>query len=338
MIRKIKRFFKKIYKILFFNSFKKEKFIIQEIDLDEYSRIFKNLDFLNLSHIQTPGYFLEDEKIIYLKVVFNHQLISIATIQKKLFLKFIYLLRLNNGPLIRSDFKGDKYAVLKSILQYSRKKYTRIISYAPSNIFNEEKNIKIFPTFKLNIAPWKTSIIRLSINENDLLKNLKSKWRNQLKKGLRFTSIKEVKDIEKFKKIYENYRSYALKQDFKPIDNKKCRNWFANSKVISSDIILKVYQAEVLGQKDRTIGSLGVLYFKDKAIYLFGYTNKIGKIYQANSALLWNAILESKKNGIKEFDLGGLNETTPVGIRKFKEGLNGASSGCIGEFIYLGIF
>ena len=42
-------------------------------------------------------------------------------------------------------------------------------------------------------------------------------------------------------------------------------------KVIPSDIILAVYQAEVLGQKDRTIGSLGVLYFKDKALPFWLY-------------------------------------------------------------------
>ena len=72
------------------------------------------------------------------------------------------------------------------------------------NIFNEEKNIKIFPTFKLNIAPWKTSIIRLSINERSIEKIQSTE---ELIK--RFYILMCVKDIENSKKFYENYRSYA---------------------------------------------------------------------------------------------------------------------------------
>ena len=38
------------------------------------------------------------------------------------------------------------------------------------------------------------------------------------------------------------------------------------------------------------------LMFQDKALYLFGFTNERKKI-QANSSLLWNAIIDIKKYG-----------------------------------------
>ena len=46
----------------------------------------------------------------------------------------------------------------------------------------------------------------------------------------------------------------------------------------------------------------------------------------------------SKNNNFKEFDLGGLNNTTPKGIRRFKESLNGTLEICPGEYFNISIF
>ena len=54
--------------------------------------------------------------------------------------------------------------------------------------------------------------------------------------------------------------------------------------------------------------------------------------------MLWHSIIQSKKNGFKYFDLGGISSKTKKGILKFKEGLNGELYKSIGEFIYFGIF
>ena len=71
---------------------------------------------------------------------------------------------------------------------------------------------------------------------------------------------------------------------------------------------LKIYQASSLKEPEKNLGSIGVLLFKQKALYLFGFTNDMGRKYQANTLLLWHAIIESKKKGFKEFDLGGFNK------------------------------
>ena len=50
-----------------------------------------------------------------------------------------------------------------------------------------------------------------------------------------------------------------------------------------------------------------------------GVTNNTGKKLQANSVLLWEAIIHSKYLGCKWFDIGGLSEETPKGIADFKK-------------------
>jgi lipid II:glycine glycyltransferase (peptidoglycan interpeptide bridge formation enzyme) len=53
---------------------------------------------------------------------------------------------------------------------------------------------------------------------------------------------------------------------------------------------------------------------------------------QANSVLLWQAILHARNEGCKWFDAGGLGEATPPGIAVFKRGLNGEPYKLIGEW------
>ena len=115
-------------------------------------------------------------------------------------------------------------------------------------------------------------------------------------------------------------------------------NWVFNNSENKGLLGLKIYQASTLKQPENKLGSIGILFFKQKALYLFGFTNDIGRKYQANTLLLWHAIIDSKKKGLKEFDLGGFNKKTPNGIKKFKEGLNGRIIETLGEYIYIGFF
>jgi len=68
------------------------------------------------------------------------------------------------------------------------------------------------------------------------------------------------------------------------------------------------------------------------AIYLVGVTNNVGRKYNANYLMLWQAIIDAKKRGCNWFDLGGLNENTSKGIAHFKYGVNGMKYDLIGEF------
>ena len=82
------------------------------------------------------------------------------------------------------------------------------------------------------------------------------------------------------------------------------------------------------------LGSLVSIEAGDTTIYLIGYSNDQGRKMHANSVLLWHAILHAKNNGGTFFDFGGLNESTPHGIAKFKKGLNATPYQLIGDWRY----
>ena len=72
----------------------------------------------------------------------------------------------------------------------------------------------------------------------------------------------------------------------------------------------------------------------DTCTYLIGASNDIGRKLQANTVLLWEAILHAKRLGCKWFDIGGLTEETPKGIADFKKGLNSESYKLLGEWLF----
>ena len=46
----------------------KNNLLIKEINLDEYTKIYSNKLFCNNSHIQAPGYYLNQDDVKYLKL------------------------------------------------------------------------------------------------------------------------------------------------------------------------------------------------------------------------------------------------------------------------------
>lgn len=318
--------------------FSKQNYV-KEIEISEYVYLFKKISFINISHTQSPGYYLKDENPKYIKVYNKKNIIAIATITKKRILKnFIQIVRLNNGPLITSKNSHNQELILSLILTFIRKNFGKLISYSPSFIYKHENIIKSFLTIKLRKEPWATSIIKLDLSEIELLSRLKQKWRNTLKKGLKICEVKEINDFKDFQNIFNEYKAYALNTGFKSISEQKCAEWFRNMYINDNLLSLKVFEASDIEDKTKKLGSIGILQFKEKSLYLFGFTTQLGKKYQANSALLWKAIIYSKNNNFKFFDLGGLNKTTPKGIRKFKESLNGLLEKSPGEYINISLF
>ncbi len=317
----------------------KNKFIVDEIDLYEYKKIYEKLNFINLSHIQTPGYYLNKDFSYYLKISHKNHVYGIVSLTKKSFcFGLINFIRINDGPLICDEFHKYKYLVLTLIIRFIKNKYTKLISFSPPSIYKYDKPFKKLNLIKLRSYPTKTYILDLLKPEQELFKKLRGNWRNGLKKGLKLAKAKEIKDINMIKDILLEYNKYAINLSFIPISKEKCINWLFNNSENNGLLGLKIYQASSLNEPEKNLGSIGVLFFKQKALYLFGFTNDMGRKYQANTLLLWHAIIESKKKGLKEFDLGGFNKNTSKGIKNFKEGLNGRIIETLGEYIYIGVF
>jgi len=67
------------------------------------------------------------------------------------------------------------------------------------------------------------------------------------------------------------------------------------------------------------------------ATYLLGWNGAKGRNLKANQFLLWNAMMLLKEQGIRWFDLGGIDEESTPGISDFKLGVNGIRYALVGE-------
>tara|TARA_Y100000589_G_scaffold286270_1_gene286301 strand:+ start:2035 stop:3045 length:1011 start_codon:yes stop_codon:yes gene_type:complete len=312
---------------------------IEEIEIKEYCQIYHKYSFSNNSHIQSPGYYLKSENIIYLKIKKGKDIVAILSLlNRKFFLNIFKVARLNSGPLIIKEFYEYRYYILLAILRFIKNKYTKLISFAPSSLYKDNKFIGSYNCFKLKYLPYKTYVLDLLDTEEYIFKNLRSNWRNSLRKSLKLTNVKKINNIISIKMILTEYKNYANELGFNPVSLEKCLSWSDNLINNKNFLNLKIYQAYNASNANESLGSIGILCFKDSALYLFGYTTKLGKKYQANYALLWKGIIDQKNNGINTFDLGGINEQKQVGIMKFKKGLGGDLEENLGEYFYFGYF
>jgi len=319
---------------------KKIIFDVNEISFIEYKDFYIQNDLLNNSHIQAPGYYCPFNDNHYLKISLDYNIVAIISIYKKsYFFNLINIVRINDGPLFFENHKGEKLSILIAILNFIKRNYSIFISFSLPSIFESEKNfLKIPNAIKLRNTSRKSYIINLLKSEEDLKRNLRSNWRNGLKKGLKYTKVEEINSIKRIKNILLEYKRYSEILSFTPIDYKTCIRWINNNSSSKELLYLKIYEASNINNSKEIFGSIGILFCKNKALYLFGFSNNIGRKYQANSVLLWQAIKISKKIGLREFDLGGFNTKSSNGIKKFKEGLNGEMTETLGEYIYIGIF
>ena len=106
------------------------------------------------------------------------------------------------------------------------------------------------------------------------------------------------------------------------------------------DWSFNLYNAKIKDKENSNYLNLGMLLsiaHGDTETYTIGVINTLGRKYNANYLLLWNAILESKKKGLKWFDLGGLNKNTPKGVAHFKRGTNAIPFELIGETCFISV-
>jgi len=81
-------------------------------------------------------------------------------------------------------------------------------------------------------------------------------------------------------------------------------------------------------------GAVLIVGHGDTCTYLVGWTSEQGRHLQANSFLLWQAMLRFRELGYHFFDVGGLGGRTTRGVEEFKKGLQGQEYSLIGEYSY----
>ncbi|MGH1399412.1 MAG: GNAT family N-acetyltransferase [Alphaproteobacteria bacterium] len=74
----------------------------------------------------------------------------------------------------------------------------------------------------------------------------------------------------------------------------------------------------------KPIAGILILKHGSAATYQLGFSSNTGRALNAHHIVLWQAIERLKAQGITDFDLGGINDETAKGVKRFKMGLNGS--------------
>ena len=166
---------------------------------------------------------------------------------------------------------------------------------------------------------YRTLIIDLAPPIDELRKNLDKKWRNQLtraeKNGLKVIAGSGTDEYRTF------CRMYAEMQQRKGFESTVDVEEFGR---IQEDLPethrMRILICELGGTP---VAGLVASAMGDSAIYLLGATSDDGLNAKGAYLLQWTMIQLLKENGIKWYDLGGIDPEGNPGVYSFKRGFSG---------------
>ena len=253
--------------------------------------------------------------------------------------------RINRGPLLieesnPAEIFQKQLALLNTIRRFALQRKWWILRIAPEIEWSDSAKqglSMIGGRWLSNSAVWASGRIQLDKDEQTMLMQLKGKWRNALRKGQKAGVKASVCDLkeENIELLLKNYTDLQNFRKFIGISESMIRNLFEQKESFNWKFNLYYAVNENMSKSDSPIGSLVTIKSGDTCTYLIGTTNEVGRKLQANSVLLWEALLDAKRLGCRWFDIGGLSEETPRGVAEFKRGMNAEPYCLIGEWLFL---
>ncbi len=252
--------------------------------------------------------------------------------------------RLNRGPLLINNSNPpnpfpDQFIIFSVLRRYAFQKKWWIIRVAPEieNSIASMKRLKsIGGKWLSHRSKWASGRIQLENDESVLLMQLKGKWRGGLRKsqklGVQVDSTYVTEETIEI--LLQEYDKLQKNREFGGIPNAIIKNLAEQKRSTNWNFNLYFARQKQSTENSLIIGSLVTMRSGDTCTYLIGTTNEIGRKLQANSLLLWEAIIHAKKLGCRWFDIGGLSEETPKGIAEFKKGLNAIPYNLVGEWLF----
>ena len=189
---------------------------------------------------------------------------------------------------------------------------------------------------KVDIQPPDTTLVDLTVDEDEILARMHSKWRYNIrlseKKGVvvhRYLG-NDVNLSEKIDKFYELTKETNARDG----NSSHAKSYYedlikSSAKEIESgsDVpLVSLYIAEHEGEE---IASIMTLFSHDEAIYLYGASSNNKRNLMPNHLLQWTAIKDAKAYGSKFYDMYGMppegeDENHPMhGLYMFKTNFGG---------------
>ncbi|MDD5790067.1 MAG: peptidoglycan bridge formation glycyltransferase FemA/FemB family protein [Spirochaetia bacterium] len=187
---------------------------------------------------------------------------------------------------------------------------------------------------RTDIQPPDSTFLDLSLSEEQLLKNMKSKWRYNIRyaskhgvevRAVDFNSPDFEKDLKSF---YSLYRETAERDGIGLHPLSYYRDLLERGEKSSGSeekTKITLYLAACEGED---LAGIITLFQEDEAVYLYGASSNKKRNLMPNYLVQWTAICDAKKFGSKIYDFYGIpptgSENHPMhGLYLFKTGFGG---------------
>jgi lipid II:glycine glycyltransferase (peptidoglycan interpeptide bridge formation enzyme) len=166
---------------------------------------------------------------------------------------------------------------------------------------------------------YRTFVLDLSPSLDELRSGLDKKWRNQLtrseKNDLRVIAGHGSEEYRTFCQVYSQMRKRKTFETTVGTDE------FGHIQ----EALAESHRMRVLICEDKGIPVAGLVAsaMGDSAIYMLGATSDDGLSSKGAYLLQWTLIRWLKENGVKWYDLGGIDPEGNPGVYHFKRGLSG---------------
>lgn len=181
---------------------------------------------------------------------------------------------------------------------------------------------------RLDRPGYQTIWLDMAPDRETLWQNMKSPWRNAVRKGEKSALMSAWSGDEK--EILAMLRVYQSDKAKKGYDGPSARFLSTLAKAFVTDESVLVGTATKDG---RAVAAALIFCHGGAATWQAGWSTEEGKRVAAQNFLLWQAVKVLKEKGIKFFDLGGANDQSAQGVKTFKEGMGGDTVTLAGHYI-----
>lgn len=199
----------------------------------------------------------------------------------------------------------------------------------PEVLYSLSANWRIKKSSK-EIQPKRTIIIDLERSEDELLAAMHHKTRYNIRVGeKRGLQLRERNDLDAFWKLLK----HTAKKDSFFTHDKSYYGKLLNTPVLNTRAVFVEHDDRPLGTvKNRPIAGAILLTYGDTLYYLHSAMDRNYKSMMAPYVLHWRIIQWAKKQGLKHYDLWGIDAQKWPGVTRFKLGWGGKVKEYPGSF------
>ena len=239
------------------------------------------------------------------------------------------------GPLVRRRDSGIlcNAEALRILREAYLGKKTNVLRVVP-NIVNDALGLEVSQMMQAagfkhiqDVKPYRTISLPLEKSEEELRKNLDSRWRNKLNKAAKANlEIRYGTNGEYFSAFASLYKQLSDRKNFNTLDLEV----FENSQKSLSEGEKMQLIAAYCENEPITVNINSCL--GDTGIVLFAAGNQNAHNFGANNLTWWQSFILAKQAGMKFCDLGGVDPMNNPGVYDFKNKVGGKETFHIGTF------